>query len=64
MNPKLVDKLGKFPLPVEVIPYGSPTIDAYFDEKGSNLFCVQTETGEVLTTDGGHYIIDPHLDVH
>ena len=43
---KLVHKLGKFPLPVEVIPYGSQQLLHIFDEKDSNLFCVQTKTAK------------------
>ena len=60
---KLVHKLGKFPLPVEVIPYGSQQLLRIFDEKGFQPVLRTDENGEVLTTDGGHYIIDLHLEV-
>ena len=60
---KLVHKLGKFPLPVEVIPYGSQQLLHIFDEKGFQPVLRTDENGEVLTTDGGHYIIDLHLEV-
>ncbi|AKZ47200.1 ribose 5-phosphate isomerase [Enterococcus durans] len=60
---KLVAKLGKFPLPVEVIPYGSQQLMRIFTKKGYNPVLRSTETGETLVTDGGHYIIDLHLDV-
>lgn len=60
---KLVDKLGKFPLPVEVIPYGSQQLLHIFEEKGFQPVLRTDENGEVLTTDGGHYIIDLHLEV-
>ena len=60
---KLVHKLGKFPLPVEVIPYGSQQLLRIFDEKGFQPVLRTDENGEVLTTDSGHYIIDLHLEV-
>lgn len=59
---KLVHKLGAFPLPVEVIPYGHQQLVHLFDEKGfaPTLRTVE-KTGMPLITDGGHYIIDLHL---
>ncbi|OJG74606.1 ribose-5-phosphate isomerase A [Enterococcus quebecensis] len=58
---KLVNKLGKFPLPVEVIPYGSQQLVQLFEEKGFAPVLRKTSAGEILVTDGGHYIIDLHL---
>ncbi len=46
---KLVSKLGKFPLPVEVIPYGSQQLMRIFTEKGYNPALRSTETGESLS---------------
>ncbi|MGX7205315.1 ribose-5-phosphate isomerase RpiA [Enterococcus pingfangensis] len=60
---KMVDKLGKFPLPVEVVPFGSHNIFRLFEAKGYNPAWRKNEANELLTTDGGHYIIDLHLDV-
>ncbi|MGF2941532.1 ribose-5-phosphate isomerase RpiA [Enterococcus xiangfangensis] len=60
---KMVDKLGKFPLPVEVVPFGSHNIFRLFEAKGYNPTWRKNEANELLTTDGGHYIIDLHLDV-
>lgn len=59
---KLVNKLGKFPLPVEVIPYGSQQLLRLFEEKEFQPVLRKTEDGEILKTDGGHYIIDLHLE--
>lgn len=59
---KLVKKLGKFPLPIEVVPYGSQQLVHLFKEKGFAPVLRTTATGETLVTDGGHYIIDLHLD--
>ncbi|MBF8807168.1 MAG: ribose-5-phosphate isomerase RpiA [Enterococcus lacertideformus] len=60
---KLVDKLGKFPLPIEVIPYGSQQLMRIFNEKGFHPVLRKTKNGQTLTTDSGHYIIDLHLEV-
>ncbi|MBM7711927.1 ribose-5-phosphate isomerase RpiA [Enterococcus xiangfangensis] len=60
---KMVDKLGKFPLPIEVVPFGSHNIFRLFEAKGYNPTWRKNEANELLTTDGGHYIIDLHLDV-
>lgn len=60
---KMVDQLGKFPLPVEVIPYGSHNLFRLFEAKGYHPTWRKTEDDEILTTDGGHYIIDLHLEV-
>ncbi|MGC6768758.1 ribose-5-phosphate isomerase RpiA [Enterococcus sp. LJL128] len=60
---KMVDKLGAFPLPVEVIPYGSQQLLRLFEEKGYQPALRKTTDNKVLVTDGGHYIIDLQLDV-
>ncbi|MGG5324978.1 ribose-5-phosphate isomerase A [Enterococcus pernyi] len=59
---KMVDQLGHFPLPVEVIPYGSQQLMRLFKEKNYQPVLRQTETGETVVTDSGHYIIDLHLE--
>ncbi|MDT2596119.1 ribose-5-phosphate isomerase RpiA [Enterococcus dongliensis] len=60
---KMVDKLGKFPLPVEVVPFGGHNLFRLFEAKGYRPTWRKTEADELLTTDGGHYIIDLHLEV-
>ncbi|PQF20839.1 ribose-5-phosphate isomerase RpiA [Enterococcus mundtii] len=59
---KMVDQLGRFPLPVEVIPYGSKQLMRLFEEKNYQPVLRQTETGKTVVTDSGHYIIDLHLE--
>lgn len=60
---KMVDKLGNFPLPVEVVPYGEEQLFRIFKEKGYRpTFRMENET-EKKVTDCGHSIIDLHLDV-
>ena len=58
---KMVDDLGQFPLPVEVIPYGSGTVFKRFEEKGLNPEFRKNEDGSLLHTDSDNYIIDLHL---
>lgn len=60
---KMVNKLGKFPLPVEVVPFGSHNVFRLFEAKGYNPTWRMTDSNELLTTDGGHHIIDLHLEV-
>ncbi|WP_288395872.1 ribose-5-phosphate isomerase RpiA [uncultured Vagococcus sp.] len=59
---KMVTHLGAFPLPVEVIPYGSEQIFKKMKENNLNPSFRLTETGEKLLTDSDNYIIDLHLE--
>ena len=59
---KMVEKLGQFPLPVEVIGYGSERVFAKFEEKGYHP-TFRMNDGQKLVTDDGNYIIDLHLEV-
>lgn len=59
---KMVTHLGAFPLPVEVIPYGSEQIFKKMKENNLNPSFRLTETGEKLLTDSNNYIIDLHLE--
>jgi ribose 5-phosphate isomerase A len=64
---KWVDALGRFPLPVEVIPFGlSATrraMERAFAEAGvsGQMGVRKGKDGHVFVTDGGHWIIDAHL---
>lgn len=57
---KLVDKLGEFPLPVEVVPYGQQQLFRLFSKKGYKP-SFRKEEDELKVTDSGHSIIDLHL---
>lgn len=59
---KVVDKLGAFPLPVEVIPYGHTHLMRYFEQKGYKPV-LRHRNGKCFITDAGNYIIDLHLEV-
>jgi ribose 5-phosphate isomerase A len=64
---KWVEFLGRFPLPVEVIPFGLAAtrrgMAKAFAECGVSGEMVLREgrDGHVFVTDGGHWIIDAHL---
>jgi ribose 5-phosphate isomerase A len=64
---KWVDILGRFPLPVEVIPFGLAAtrraIAGACAECGVSGQMVLRKAGDghVFVTDGGHWIIDAHL---
>src|ERR1700712_2389507 len=64
---KWVEVLGRFPLPVEVIPFGlaatQRAMAAAFAESGvSGPMAVRKgKDGHVFVTDGGHWIVDAHL---
>ena len=54
---KLVDKLGKFPLPVEVIPMAAQRVIAQFAAMGGQA-SIRLKDGQPLITDNGQIIID------
>ena len=64
---KWVTTLGRFPLPVEVVPFGlAATRRAIADacaEAGvsGEMVLRKTRDGHVFVTDGGHWIVDAHL---
>jgi ribose 5-phosphate isomerase A len=64
---KWVDPLGRFPLPVEVIPFGMAAtrraMAKAFAKAGvsGELTIRQANNGHVFVTDGGHWIVDAHL---
>ena len=54
---KLVQTLGKFPLPVEVIPMATQRVIRSFTAMGGNAK-VRVKDGKPLVTDNGQHIID------
>ncbi len=64
---KWVETLGRFPLPIEVIPFGLGAtqrhIEKAFAECGVSgpLGLRKGRDGHVFVTDGGHWIVDAHL---
>jgi len=55
---KLVDRLGKFPLPVEVIRMASPLVARRLEQLGMSPTVRKTATGADYITDEGNLILD------
>lgn len=60
---KLVENLGRFPLPIEVNPFGLGATIAAIETAAGRLglagpVSVRVSDGNRFTTDGGHFIID------
>ena len=60
---KHVPKLGKFPLPVEVIPAGWKPLVRKILMTGAKEVILREKNDEPVLTDHGHYILDCHYDV-
>ncbi len=64
---KWVETLGRFPLPVEVIPFGiaatEHAIAQAFERSGvaGQMAIRKGRNGHVFVTDGGHWIVDARL---
>jgi ribose 5-phosphate isomerase A len=54
---KVVQTLGKFPLPVEVIPMASRRIARHFEAMGAQAQ-LRLKDGQPLVTDNGQHILD------
>jgi ribose 5-phosphate isomerase A len=64
---KWVETLGRFPLPVEVVPFGlgatQRAMAGAFAHSGvsGQMVVRKGRDGHVFVTDGGHWIVDAHL---
>jgi ribose 5-phosphate isomerase A len=64
---KLVDRLGRYPLPIEVAPFGIGSTTVAIERAIASAGCHGSVTvrrdkaGQWLITDGGHHIIDASL---
>ena len=58
---KIVKELGAFPLPIEVIPFGSWRLFKKLEQAGFHPAFRMTEDDSLFITDSGNYIIDLHL---
>ena len=59
---KVVDTIGRFPLPVEVIPFGERHVLDRFKERGYNPVLRMDGQGQPVPTDEHNHIIDLHLE--
>lgn len=58
---KMVDQLGAFPLPVEVVKYGSGKLFNNLEKEGLNPSWRLDDEGNKLLTDDNNYVIDLNL---
>jgi ribose 5-phosphate isomerase A len=64
---KWVETLGRFPLPIEVIPFGLGATRRAIEKAfavcnvSGELVVRKGRDGHVFVTDGGHWIVDAHL---
>ncbi len=59
---KAVERLGKFPLPIEVIPYGWKQTAKHIQQLNCNEIVLRQKEGNPFISDHGHYILDCHFD--
>jgi len=55
---KQVPTLGKFPLPVEVIPFAQALVRRKIEALGAKVTVRQSSTGDPFVTDEGHHLLD------
>lgn len=58
---KQVQKLGKFPLPVEVIPFAAKLVAKKIAVMGAQVKLREYAYGNPFVTDEGHHILDCHF---
>jgi ribose 5-phosphate isomerase A len=59
---KYVPHLGRFPLPVEVLPYGWKQTRKKIEQTGCDKVELRKKDGEAFITDHGHFILDCYFD--
>lgn len=57
---KLVDRIGAFPLPIEVLPYGYTQVIRKLKEYSFTPE-IRMKDGNIFVTDNGNYIVDLHI---
>jgi ribose 5-phosphate isomerase A len=64
---KWVSALGRFPLPIEVVPFGLPATRRAVEAAAAASGCAgpvllrRAKDGHAFVTDGGHWILDAAL---
>ncbi|MBC2148175.1 ribose-5-phosphate isomerase RpiA [Listeria booriae] len=58
---KVVEALGAFPLPVEVVPFGYKQVERQLEERGYKPELRHLEDGSIYLTDSQNYILDLHI---
>ena len=55
---KVVDILGNFPLPIEIVPFAYPVTLKKIQNLGFEAKMRRTQEGKLYLTDNGNYIVD------
>jgi ribose 5-phosphate isomerase A len=64
---KCVDALGRFPLPIEIVPFGATATRRAIETATAGMGCPgpaplrQAQNGHGFVTDGGHWLVDAQL---
>ena len=58
---KMVEQLGNFPLPIEVVPYGWKHVQWRLKQLYKIEVSLREKNNQVFLTDHGHYILDCHF---
>ena len=58
---KVVDTIGRFPLPVEVIPFGAGHVVRKFESRGYKPTLRLDGNGKPVRTDENNFVVDLHL---
>ena len=53
---------GSFPLPIEVVPFGWGSTAREIESLTKSRVVLRERNGEAFKTEGGHFILDVHLD--
>lgn len=59
---KVVETLGAFPLPIEIVPFGSLRLFDNLNQMGLNPQFRRLDNDSLFITDSGNYILDLHLE--
>ena len=59
---KIVEHLGKFPLPVEVIPFGWKQVQKHIAALGCEKIVLRTRNNQTYTTDCHNHILDCYFN--
>jgi ribose 5-phosphate isomerase A len=57
---KIVERLGRFPLPVEVIPFAASPVKKQLEKIGAHPVLRSGHDGSPYVTDEGNFIFDCH----
>lgn len=60
---KVVDRLGNFPLPVEIVPFASEWTLSALEQLGCKVQLRKSESNNLYISDNGNYIVDCNFGI-